>query len=67
MKDHFGWKIKRDTRGQSELNVIAGWNCKPSWIDPIIIKQNHVKQKIIEGEMKCEVHSKNRMNYKAGG
>jgi hypothetical protein len=44
MKDHFEWKIKCDMPGQSKPSDITGWNCKPSWIGPIIIKQNHVEQ-----------------------
>jgi hypothetical protein len=42
--NHFQLKITCDTWGRSENSDIAGWKCKPSWIGPITIKQNHIKQ-----------------------
>jgi hypothetical protein len=62
-EDYFKRKIICDTASGSEPNSIAGWNGKPSSIGPIVVVQNYVKKnKIIEGDIKCGVISKKRMN-----
>jgi hypothetical protein len=62
-EDYFKWKIICDTPNGSEPNIIAGWNGKLSSVGPIVAVQvMSNKYKIIEGEIKCGVISKKRMN-----